>query len=66
MPEVMDYVMAPHFVVERAAKSSLENLEGLEAYVDLGLCLFEHLVSSVQMGMLDCLQFICGPEHNRG
>ena len=52
VPEVMDYVMASHLSAEKAAKSSLENL-GLEAYVDLGLCLGEASGSSVQMGMLD-------------
>ena len=52
VPEVMDYVMASHLSAEKAAKSSLANL-GLEAYVDLGLCLGEASGSSVQMGMLD-------------
>ena len=52
VPEVMDYVMASHLSAEKAAKSSLVNL-GLEAYVDLGLCLGEASGSSVQMGMLD-------------
>ena len=44
--------MASHLSAEKAAKSSLANL-GLEAYVDLGLCLGEASGSSVQMGMLD-------------
>ena len=48
----MDYVMASHLSAEKAAKSSLQNL-GLEAYVDLGLCLGEASGGSVQMGMLD-------------
>jgi nicotinate-nucleotide--dimethylbenzimidazole phosphoribosyltransferase len=49
VPASMDYVMAS---AEKAAKSSLQNL-GLEAYVDLGLCLGEASGGSVQMGMLD-------------
>ena len=52
VPQVMDYVMASHLSAEKAAKSSLENL-GLEAYVDLGLCLGEASGGSIQMGMLD-------------
>lgn len=48
----MDYVMASHLSAEKAAKSALENL-GLEAYVDLGLCLGEASGGSIQMGMLD-------------
>lgn len=52
VPASMDYVMASHLSAEKAAKSSLQNL-GLEAYVDLGLCLGEASGSSVQMGMLD-------------
>ena len=44
--------MASHLSAEKAAKSSLENL-GLEAYVDLGLCLGEASGGSIQMGMLD-------------
>jgi len=44
--------MASHLSAEKAAKSSLKNL-GLEAYVDLGLCLGEASGGSVQMGMLD-------------
>ena len=51
-PKAMDYVMASHLSAEKAAKSSLENL-GLEAYVDLGLCLGEASGGSIQMGMLD-------------
>ena len=50
--------MASHLSAEKAAKSSLENL-GLEALCRLGLCLGEASGSSVQMGMLDPLQFIC-------
>ena len=52
VPASMDYVMASHLSAEKAAKSSLQNL-GLEAYVDLGLCLGEASGGSVQMGMLD-------------
>ena len=52
VPQAMDYVMASHLSAEKAAKSSLENL-GLEAYVDLGLCLGEASGGSIQMGMLD-------------
>ena len=52
VPASMDYVMASHLSAETAAKSSLQNL-GLEAYVDLGLCLGEASGGSVQMGMLD-------------
>ena len=52
VPHAMDYVMASHLSAEKAAKSSLENL-GLEAYVDLGLCLGEASGGSIQMGMLD-------------
>ena len=52
VPQVMDYVMASHLSAEKAAKSSLENL-GLEAYVDLGLCLGEASGGSIQIGMLD-------------
>lgn len=52
VPVSMDYVMASHLSAEKAAKSSLQNL-GLEAYVDLGLCLGEASGGSVQMGMLD-------------
>ena len=52
VPASMDYVMASHLSAEQAAKSSLQNL-GLEAYVDLGLCLGEASGGSVQMGMLD-------------
>ena len=52
VPSSMDYVMASHLSAEKAAKSSLQNL-GLEAYVDLGLCLGEASGGSVQMGMLD-------------
>ena len=52
LPASMDYVMASHLSAEKAAKSSLQNL-GLEAYVDLGLCLGEASGGSVQMGMLD-------------
>ena len=52
VPQTMDYVMASHLSAEKAAKSSLENL-GLEAYVDLGLCLGEASGGSIQMGMLD-------------
>lgn len=52
VPASMDYVMASHLAAEKAAKSSLQNL-GLEAYVDLGLCLGEASGGSVQMGMLD-------------
>ena len=52
VPQAMDYVMASHLSAEKAAKSSLQNL-GLEAYVDLGLCLGEASGGSVQMGMLD-------------
>ena len=52
IPASMDYVMASHLSAEKAAKSSLQNL-GLEAYVDLGLCLGEASGGSVQMGMLD-------------
>lgn len=52
VPASMDYVMASHLSAEKAAKSSLKNL-GLEAYVDLGLCLGEASGGSVQMGMLD-------------
>ena len=52
VPQVMDYVMASHLSAEKAAKSSLENL-GLEAYVDLGLCLGEASGGSIQMCMLD-------------
>lgn len=51
-PSTMDYVMASHLSAEKAAKSALENL-GLEAYVDLGLCLGEASGGSIQMGMLD-------------
>lgn len=51
-PSTMDYVMASHLSAEKAAKSVLENL-GLEAYVDLGLCLGEASGGSIQMGMLD-------------
>lgn len=52
VPHAMDYVMASHLSAEKAAKSSLEKL-GLEAYVDLGLCLGEASGGSIQMGMLD-------------
>ena len=52
VPASMAYVMASHLSAEKAAKSSLQNL-GLEAYVDLGLCLGEASGGSVQMGMLD-------------
>lgn len=52
VPASMDYVMASHLSAEKAAKSSLQNL-GLEAYVDLGLCLGEASGGSVQMGMLN-------------
>ena len=52
VPASMDYVMASHLSAEKAAKSSVQNL-GLEAYVDLGLCLGEASGGSVQMGMLD-------------
>lgn len=52
VPASMDYVMASHLSAEKAAKSSLQNL-GLDAYVDLGLCLGEASGGSVQMGMLD-------------
>ena len=52
VPHAMDYVMASHLSAEKAAKASLENL-GLEAYVDLGLCLGEASGGSIQMGMLD-------------
>lgn len=52
VPASMDYVMASHLSAEKAAQSSLQNL-GLEAYVDLGLCLGEASGGSVQMGMLD-------------
>lgn len=52
VPASMDYVMASHLSAEKAAKFSLQNL-GLEAYVDLGLCLGEASGGSVQMGMLD-------------
>ena len=52
VPASMDYVIASHLSAEKAAKSSLQNL-GLEAYVDLGLCLGEASGGSVQMGMLD-------------
>ena len=52
VPASMDYVMASHLSAEKAAKSSLQNL-GLEACVDLGLCLGEASGGSVQMGMLD-------------
>ena len=52
VPASMDYVMASHLSAEKAAKSSLQNL-GLEAYVDLGLCLGVASGGSVQMGMLD-------------
>ena len=51
-PSTMDYVMASHLSAEKAAKSALENL-GLEAYVDLGLCLGEASGGSIQMGMLE-------------
>lgn len=51
-PSTMDYVMASHLSAEKAAKSALENL-GLEAYVDLGLCLGEASGGSIQMGILD-------------
>lgn len=58
-PSTMDYVMASHLSAEKAAKSALENL-GLEAYVDLGLCLGEASGGSIQMGMLDlaCYMYI--------
>ena len=52
VPASMDYVMASHLSAEKAAKSSLQNL-GLEAYVDLGLCLGDASGGSVLMGMLD-------------
>ena len=52
VPQVMDYVMASHLSAEKAAKSSFEIL-GLEAYVDLGLCLVEASCGSIQMGILD-------------
>lgn len=52
VPHAMDYVMASHLSAEKAAKASLENL-GLEAYVDLGLCLGEASGGSIQMGILD-------------
>lgn len=51
-PDTMDYIMASHLSAEKAAKSALENL-GLEAYVDLKLCLGEASGGSIQMGMLD-------------
>lgn len=51
-PHTMDYIMASHLSAEKAAKASLANL-GLEAYVDLGLCLGEASGGSIQMGMLD-------------
>ena len=38
--------------LKKRAISALENL-GLEAYVDLGLCLGEASGGSIQMGMLD-------------
>lgn len=51
-PNTMDYIMASHLSAEKAAKSALDNL-GLEAYVDLKLCLGEASGGSIQMGMLD-------------
>lgn len=51
-PHSIEYVMASHLSAEKAAKSALTNL-GLEAYVNLGLCLGEASGGSVQMGLLD-------------
>lgn len=48
----MDYVMASHLSAEKAHVRALKTL-GLEAYVDLGLCLGEASGGSIQMGMLD-------------
>ncbi len=48
----MDYVMASHLSAEKAHTESLRAL-GLEAYVDLGLCLGEASGGSIQMEMLD-------------
>ena len=44
--------MASHLSAEKAHKQALGVL-GLEAYVDLGLCLGEASGGSIQMGMLD-------------
>lgn len=52
VPYSMDYVMASHLSAEKAHKDALANM-GLEAYVDLGLCLGEASGGSIQMGMLD-------------
>lgn len=52
VPESMDYVMASHLSAEKAHVRALKVL-GLEAYVDLGLCLGEASGGSIQMGMLD-------------
>lgn len=51
-PATMDHVMASHLSAEKAHKQALGVL-GLEAYVDLGLCLGEASGGSIQMGMLD-------------
>lgn len=50
--ESMDYVMASHLSAEKAHNRALNTL-GLEAYVNLGLCLGEASGGSIQMGMLD-------------
>lgn len=52
VPESMDYVMASHLSAEKAHNRALNTL-GLEAYVNLGLCLGEASGGSIQMGMLD-------------
>lgn len=67
-PLSMEYVMASHLSAEKAHKAALAKM-GLEAYVDLKLCLGEASGGSVQMGMLEMAvamynSLTCGGGHH--